>query len=305
MLYSFGRVIKFGWENIWRNFWLSLVTMSTIIIALFTVSLILSLEVGLKQIVESAEKRIDLSVYFFPTVTEGQAQSVIAVIRTMPGIEEVTYITKEQSLTSYEKRAKDSPELLAPLKAIGQNPFGAAAVIRAHDLGVYQQVIDELNKTQYKDLIEAQKKEFEENRQFIDSFTAFTNKVRISGLAISLFFTIITTLLIFNAIRVAIYTHREEIAIMKLVGASNWFVRAPFILETIIYSALAVAISGGLFFALMYFLQPYLDNYFGGDVAIYSYISHNALTIFGAELLAAVMLNIIAGTLALRRYLRV
>lgn len=299
------RVIKFSWKNIWRNFWLSIITMSTIIITLFSISLVLALGVGLKQIIKAAEEHIDMSVYFYPSVTDTQANSVITVIEAMPGIQEVVYITKEQSLASYEKRAQDSPELLAPLKVIGQNPFGATVTIRANEPTAYQRVIDELNKPQYKDLIEGQKKEFEENRKFIDSFTAFTDKIKISGLIISVFFAIIAALLIFNAIRVAIYTHREEIAIMKLVGATNWFVRAPFIMETIIYSAVAVLISGGLFFILMYFLQPYLDGYFGGDVAIYSYFSHNALVIFGVELLATIFLNIITGSLALRRYLRV
>ena len=109
MLYATLRVIKFSWKNIWRNFWLSVITMSTIIITLFTISLVLALEVGLKQIIQTAEKHIDLSVYFYPSVTEAQANSVITVIKAIPGIQETVYITKEQSLASYEKRAQDSP----------------------------------------------------------------------------------------------------------------------------------------------------------------------------------------------------
>lgn len=305
MFYSALRIIKFSSTNIWRNFWLSFITTSTIIITLMSVSLVWALQIGLKQIISSAEKRIDMSVYFYPLITDVQANSVITALKTIPGVQEITFITKEQALANYEKIAKDSPELLDPLSAIGQNPFGSSIIIKTNAPSVYSGVIEELNKPQYKDLIEGQKKAYEENRLFIDSFSAFTNKIRLSGLIMSFIFAMIAVLLIFNAIRVAIYTQREEIAIMKLVGASNWFVRVPFLIETVIYSAIAIIISGGLFFALLYFVQPYLGIYFGGDVDLLGYFTDNTVTFLGFEFIVLASLNVLVGSLALRRYLKV
>ena len=305
MLHSVARVVKFGWENIFRNFWLSFITVSTIVVTLFIVSIVMALQVGLRQIIEATEKRIDLAVFFYPIITDSQTADIITMVKSIPGVESVTLVSKEQSLADYEKQANDSPELTAPLEVIGYNPFGSSIIIRASETTTYQRVIDELNKPQYKDFIEGQKKDFEENQQFINSFLSFANKIKISGYVMIGVFAIIAGILIFNAIRIAVYTHRDEIAIMKLVGATNWFVRAPFLMETFIYSVLSVAISGALFLALLYFLQPYTTAYFGGDVAIYGYFSNNLLVIFSEQLLAITVLNIVAGSLALRRYLRV
>lgn len=299
------RIIILSWKNIWRNFWLSFITVSTIIVTLMTVSIILALQVGLRQIIKSADKHIDLSVYFFPSATNEQADSVVTAVKAISGVTEVAFVTKEQALANYQERAKESPELLVPLTVIGDNPFGSSIIIKASEPAVYSRVIEELNKPQYSALIEGQQKGYKENRLFIDSFSSFSDKVKISGLALGSIFAIIAVMLIFNAIRVAIYTQRDEIAIMKLVGASNWFVRGPFLVETVIYSLFAVIISGGLFMIFLFFLQPYLSSYFGGEVELLSYFSQNALVIFGGELVAVSLLNMATGSLALRRYLNV
>ena len=167
---------------------MSIITISTIVITLFTISFVLSLQVGLKQIISSVEKRIDLSVYFFPIVTDEQAESVITAIKAIAGVEEVNYITKDMALAGYKERAVDSPELLAPLEVIGDNPFGASAVIRAAGPEAYAQVIEELGKPQYRDLIEGQKKDYEDNRKFIDSFSLFAEKIRLFELTQALLF---------------------------------------------------------------------------------------------------------------------
>ena len=125
MFYSTLRIIKFSSTNIWRNFWLSFITTTTIVVTLVSVSLVWALQIGLKQIISSAEKRIDMSVYFYPSITDAQANSVITALRTIPDVQEIIFVTKEQALANYEKMAKDSPELLVPLSAIGQNPFGS------------------------------------------------------------------------------------------------------------------------------------------------------------------------------------
>ena len=306
MLHTIGRVTKFSWNNIWRNGWLSVITVSTLVLTLFSVSMVLALQVGISQVVEAAEERIDLNVYFYPTATDAQLNSVITSLNAFPGVTAVTYVTKEQALAKYQDRGKLAPELLAPLQAIGDNPFGPSLIVRAKSSADYQRVVSELGKPQYKDLIEGQQNDFEENQAFIATFSSFTEKVRASGIVASLVFAFIAALLIFNTIRIAIYTHREEIAIMKLVGASNWFVRAPFLIEAAFYSVVALLVTAGLSLGLLYFAQPYLTSYFAGSsVNVFGYFLQNALTIFGAELLAILVINILSGGVALRRYLRV
>lgn len=300
------RLFKFGWENVWRNGWLSVITTTTIILTLFSVSMVLALSVGIGQVVESVEERINLSVYFYPSVTEEQINSVIASLNSLPAVRDIKYVTKEQALARYKDQAAARPELLNPLAVLQDNPFGSSLAIQSDSAEGYKQILDEINKPQYKDLIEDQQKDYEENQSFINAFSSFTNKVRSVGLAMTAAFAIIAALLLYNAIRVAIYTHRNEITVMKLVGASNWFVRAPFLIEVAFLSLIGGAISIALTLGALYFIQPYLSQYFGAeDITVLSYFITNALVIFGAELLAMLILSILSGSIALRRYLRI
>src|SRR3989338_487913 len=124
MLTTTSRVLKFSAATIWRNLWLSIITVTTITLTLLSISLVVALQVGISDIVKTAEHRIDLSVYFFPKVTEAQVQSVVDSVKNFSGITSVETVPKETALLNYQQSAKDTPELLAPLQAIGENPFG-------------------------------------------------------------------------------------------------------------------------------------------------------------------------------------
>jgi len=305
MVYAVLRIFRFSWENVWRNFWLAVVTTSTLVLTLLSVSLVVGLQAGISQVISAAESRINLSVYFYPTATEEQINSVITALRGVPGVGDIAYISKEQALARYQEQAKGAPELLDPLQAIGQNPFGASLSIKADGPSAFARLADEVGKPQYKDLVEGQKNQYEENQTFIANFRSFTGKVWSSALTVSGVFALIAILLIFNAIRVAIYTHREEVAVMKLVGATNWFVRAPFLVETFIYSLAAVLVTAAIVYGGLTLVQPALGQYFAGDVDLLRYFHDNGLLVFGLELAGTLVLNTLAGTLALSRYLKV
>lgn len=305
MFSTFFRVLKYGTESVLRNIWLSLITVSTAALALLAVTMLIALQVGISQIVTAAEERIDLGVYFYPTVTDAQVSSVVTVLNSFPGVAEVTYVSREQALANYQQRAINRPELMKSLEAIGQNPFGTSLRVKAHSQADYATIVNELSKPQYKDLIEGQQADYQENTAFITSFTSFTERARTTGLVVSAVLGAIAVLLIFNAVRVAIYTHRDEIAIMKLVGASNWFVRAPFLVETFLYGLMAVIVTIGATYGLLSFIQPGLERYFGGDVQLLGYFKEHWLAIFGIELGVILLMNSLSGIIALRRYLRV
>lgn len=305
MFYGIIRVLKFSWESVWRNLWLSIVTVSTIALTLFSISMLVGLQVGINQVVEAAERRIDLSVYFYPEVTEAQAKSVALAVQTLPGITEVVPVTKEEALSRYQEKAKNTPELLGPLSILDDNPFGPSLIVRAEQPEHYTRVIAELDKPQYQDLIEGKRKDFEDNQDFISTFSMFSQRVRLVGLLASGVFAFIAGLLLFNAIRVAIYTHREEIAVMKLVGAGNSFIRAPFLLETTFYCVLATLVAAAGFFAFLYVLQPYLTTYFNGELNVLTFFRENAWIIFPLELAFVLVLSSVGSAIALRRYLRV
>jgi len=306
MLHAFIRVVRFATQSMKRNLWLTIATSGTVVLTVVSLSFLLAIQIGISQILQSTEKQIDLSVYFYPETSDEQANSVIVALRSLPQVTDVTHISREKAFADYQEQAKGLPELMRPLEIIGDNPFGAYLIIKAKDINNYGKIIDELSKPQYKDLIESQQKHFEENRVFIQSFSDFARKVQLGALIVAIVFAFISTLMMFNAVRIAIYTHSQEISVMRLVGATNFFIRGPYLVELITYGVLAVMIGGGVFMWLLYLVQPYLNLYFGaGEIDLWGYFLRNAIFIFGGQLFVIVVLGVVGSSLAIRRYLKI
>ena len=121
-----------------------------------------------------------------------------------------------------------------------------------------------------------------------------------------LVFILIASLIVFNTIRVAIYTHRQEIGVMKLVGATNWFIRSPFLLEAVVYGIIACVAGIAIVYPMLNFVQPYVNNFFlTTQFSLTGYFTDNFWAIFGLELLMIILINIISSSVAIRKYLKV
>ncbi|MDA1024723.1 MAG: FtsX-like permease family protein, partial [bacterium] len=184
------------------------------------------------------------------------------------------------------------------------NPFGHSLVISAESPENFPFLLEAIETPEYAPFIE--EKDFTNYEQVIDNIKTLNDRVRVGGYILAGFFTLVAILIIFNTIRVAIYVHRDEIGIMKLVGANDWFVRGPFLLEAVLYSVLALGIVIGLLTLAFNVLDPWMARYFSGiDVNVGTYFMQNAVPIFGTQLLLASMLSLLTTAVAMRRYLRV
>ena len=119
-------------------------------------------------------------------------------------------------------------------------------------------------------------------------------------------FAVISLVVIFNTIRMSIYTRKDEIVIMKLVGAGNWFIRAPFFIESIFYALVSVLIVIGVTYPIVNFIQPSLTNYFQDTqvINLAGYFQSNFLYIFGWQFLALATLNVVSTAVAMKKYLK-
>ncbi|OJI06166.1 hypothetical protein BK004_05100 [bacterium CG10_46_32] len=302
---SLSRIVKFSLQNFFRNIWLSIVTITIIVLTLFSVSSLVFVNAIMNEAITLVESKVDVSVYFKPTATENQIAAVQGSLEALPYVKQVKHVTKSEALAKLREQYKDSPLILESLKELDNNPLGDTLIVNTFETTDYQKVIDILNATpQFALLIDNQS--FDDNSYIIDKLQKISSQITNIGWGITIFFGLISLLVIVNTIRIAIYTHRDEIGIMKLVGASNQFVRGPFLGEAILYACTGSFITFVLAYTVATFSDPYVIGLLGQvDFTLLGYLNQNILYIFGGELLGIVVISMIATALALRRYLKV
>ena len=303
MLTSFFRIIKFAFQDFFRNFWLSFVTLTIFILALFSINLLIVFNVIAKTAITSIEEKVDIALYFKPEIKEDQVQNVQRYLQSLMQVKAVDYISKDQALENFKNKHKDNQQIIESLNELDKNPLGASLVISAKSTNDYPVILENLSDPQYNNLIES--KDFDDHRQIIERITGITKRVSNGVFVIALIFTFISILIVFNAIRMAIYTHREEIVAMKLVGATNWFVQAPYLLQGIIFAFFSLVISVIIIYPLLGFIQPYLALILESNFNLVSYFNQNFVMIFGLEFLGAIIINLLSSYLAVNRYVRV
>jgi cell division transport system permease protein len=297
------RIIKFSIQDFFRNFWLSFVTLTILVLALFSINLLIIFNVVAGFAVSSIENKIDINIYFKPEINEDQVHNVQRYLQSLIKVKEVNYISKDQALANFKERHKDNPKILQSIEEINQNPLGASLIVKAKSPADYPAIMENLADPQYNNLIES--KDFDDHKQVIGRITGITQKVNTGVIIVALIFTLISILIISNAIKMAIYTHREEIIAMKLVGATNWFIRGPFLFQSLIFAVLSVLLTIVIVYPLLGLIQPYLTLILENDFSIIAYFNNNFVLIFGLELLGAMILNFLSSYWSVNKYLDV
>ncbi len=301
---QFYRVVKFAWQGFWRNFWLSLATISIIVLASLTINALVALNVVTDAVIASLERKIDVSIYFDPGVPVAKVGEVQGYLETLAQVNAITLVAPDRALQDFRRRHASDAAVLESLEELGGNPFGATLVVSARQTADYPAIIAVIKNSPYRDLVAEEN--FKDHRQTIQEINAIADRINRAGIIVSALFILITTLIVFTTIRVAIYTHREEIAIMKLVGASNAFITAPFVLEGVLYALVAGALTAAATFPLLNATQPHLQNFFTGvPLDLGRYFSLNFGTIFGSQVIGISLLNMLGASVAIRRYLKV
>ncbi|MDO8560471.1 MAG: permease-like cell division protein FtsX [bacterium] len=304
MLVTIYRVIKFAWQGFWRNFWLSLVTISIIALASLTVNALLALNVVADSAVTSLEQKIDVSIYFDPDVATPKVKEVQDYLSKLSQVSAITLVTADDAMKEFRQRHARDAAILETLEELGDNPLGATLVVTAQRPSDYPEIIQVLNHSPYRDLVSDEN--YKDHQRTINEIRLIADRINQAGIAISALFILIATLIVFNTIRVAIYTHRDEIGIMKLVGASNAFITAPFVLEGVLYALCATGLAVAVTFPLLNAVQPYLQDFFTGvPLDLAGYFRENFIAIFGSQLLGMSALNMLGSVFAVRRYLKV
>ena len=296
------RVIKEGVISFWRNGWVSLAAILVMVLALFMIASLLFSNILLTSALSRIEEQVDISIYFKKDSAEEEILNTQSALLQLPQVRSASYISEDEALEKFRTRHAANALITQSLDELGENPLQASLNIRARDPGQYEVIARFLDSSAYSSLID--KINYFQNRVVIERLSGFLSASRAAGLGITLVFSFIAMLVVFNTIRLAIYTSRDEIAVKRLVGATRRHVRSPFIVEGALYGLIASAISMIIFYPVTMWLGPYTERFFGGPNIFHYYLS-NFFELLFILLAIGVVLGIISSSIAVRRYLKI
>lgn len=299
-----SRIIKFALQDFYRNIWLSLVTISILVLTLLSVNVLAVFNAMAGTAVKVIENKVDISVYFKSTTSNDSIDQMKKYVLGLPEVAEVQYISKEENLAAFKETHKNDPAILEAVQELDSNPLETTLRIKARNLNSYPVILKALDKPEFNDLVSS--KNYDNRSEMIGRLSFWTTTGEKIVLVFIIFFVLISVLIVFNTVRVAIYTHREEIGVEKLVGATNWFVSLPFIVESLLYGLISCLLTTAITYPLLNVAQPYITGFFGpGQLDLMHYFNSNFVIIFGSELFIAMLLGVVSSFIATRKYLKV
>lgn len=296
-----------GLRGFYRN---RTVSLSSIFILTITLSIVTTFYLSraiFDYTLDQIREKVDVRVYFTVDATTEQVTDIQAKLRGLTQVKSVEYTSREAALEDFKKKHEGDQLTLQALDELGANPFGASLSIVAKDTSQYEAIakqlavgsgllgdsanaVDKINYYQLKDSIDK-----------LNNIIGWTNTV---GFWISIVFVLMSCMIVYNTIRLAIFVYRDEIAVMKLVGASNMFIRGPFIVEAVMYSLVATIISLVMFFPATIWVTKKTVFFFEG-MNIHQYYVDHFFELAGMLLLSGAILSVISSLLAVRKYLKV
>lgn len=296
------RIIKNGFSTFVRNGVLSFASTTIMVLTLLSLSLFFIVNVALNAGIESVQEKIDLSAYLKDEAPEQEVLALQTELAAFSEVETVKYVSKDEALSRYKEQNKNNQKLLESLEGL-ENPLPASIEVKVTDPQYIEKVAATFDKDQYKDYVN--KVSYKENKIVIDRLVNATKFIQKIGISATTAFGLVSLVIIYNTIRIAVFSQKNDIEIMKLVGATNWFIRGPFILEGALYGIIGTVISMIGLAALLYYSAPAISNYFGDSGSgVTNYLYDNVWLIFVIQLAIGTAIGVLSSTLALNRYLK-
>lgn len=296
------RVIKWGLKGFLRNGWLSAATISVMTLTLIVITTLLMLNIVASAVLKNIQEKIDISVYFKQEAKEEDILIVKSQLEKLAEVKEVEYVSREEALRRFKERHKDNPYLIEGLQELDENPLEASLNIKAQEASQYETISKFLEGIYYQNIID--KVDYRQNKEIIDKLSSIITNIKFIGLVLTGVLILIVVLVTFNAIRIAIYSSREEIKIMKLVGASNWFVRSQFIVEGALYGLISSGLTLVILYPVFWFFSPKISKFLPIE-DFFSYFQSNIWAFLIILLVISISLGVGSSLLAIRKYLKV
>lgn len=301
---TFIRLIKYAIQGFIRNFWLSFICITTISLAFISIDLFYSLRIISDNFVSSMKDKVDISIYLKPEESRTKVESIKDNLLSLNEVLEVKLLTKEEALTKFKERHSDNELLLESIDDLSENPLGDTLIIKAENPDDYQKILDYIDSFGYVNSI--LETDYTDNQLIMDKINSFNDSLKKLLIFISVFFALISSITVLNTIRMTIYSRRKEIEIMRFLGASNSFIKIPFLIEGCFYMFLGWILSYLAFYGINLLVKSYAQNIFSVyNFDIAKIILSNSQIFLISELVIGIGLSIIASLFTIRRYAKV
>lgn len=297
------RVSRSGFISFFRNATVSLAAVLTLTVTLFVMGSLMLGGSYLKDVLVDIQDKVDIAISFKLDAEESEILKIRDDLTLLPGVKEVEYNSREQELENFRERHKDNALLIQSLDEVG-NPFGARLNVKATDPTHYESVANFLEGD--TELAAGQASTIDNisfKKDIVDRLIGIINSSRKVGFIISAILVLLSVLVTINTISLTIYTSREEISLMRLVGASDTYVQGPFIIEGIISGIVSAFISMILLYPSTIWIKQTTTGVYGG-VDLLSYYLSNFATLFLTLILAGIVLSAFSSYVAIRKYLK-
>ena len=298
------RIIKAGFINFTRGGLVSWAAALVVTITLSVITFIILLQAALYFSLNTIKDKVDVTIYFNVGAPEDKIMLLKESLLKLPEVKDVSYTSAEDNLKQFRELHANDYSTIAALDEIGENPLEAYLNVRAKEISQYESIAnfmkgDNILSLGMNSIVD--KVNYHQNKLIIDRLNSIISGAQKLGFLITLLLIIITVIITFNTIRLTIFIAKEEIGVMRLVGASKMRVRGPFMIEGAIYGIIATILTLIFFWPLTAWFGRNMTNFLG--INLYNYYLSNFFQIFAIILLSGILLGTISSFLAVRKYL--
>ncbi|MCX6723152.1 MAG: permease-like cell division protein FtsX, partial [Candidatus Staskawiczbacteria bacterium] len=304
MLTNFKRILTFAINDFKRNKGISIAAIFVLTITIMLVTGLFFFQGMASYLTSQIQDKIDITAYF---VDGTQEQDILHVkdeiLKMSPNIKNIEYVSKDEALVAFNEKHKDNPVLSQALQEVGNNPFLPSLNITTNgDPSQYATVSNILQTSDFSKLID--RVDFSQKKDTIEKIYSITSNINLFGLILGAILIIVAILVVFNTIKLAIENSKEEISTMRIVGASDWFIRGPFVIQGIIYGVISFLICFLLSVVSAYFLSSKIEVVLPG-FNMFSYFLTNWGIFVLMQLGFGMGVGIISALIVVKKYLEV
>jgi len=299
---SLKRIFCFGWKNFSRDPGSSTAAIFILVIVISLITSLYLFENVAQFLILSIQEKVDVSIYFKEEASEEEISKVSQELSKIPEVIETKYVSREEVLQHFTRRHKEDPLLMGSLEELGVNPFLASLNIKVLESSQYESVVGFLEKSQFNPLI--YKIDYYQKKPIMEKLLSISSQINKFGIIFSIVFGVIAILVAFSQIQLSLQNSKQEIGIMRMVGASNFFIQGPFIIQGIIIGGSAVLIAALFFWGIIYGLNPRIESLVPGLNLLGFFTSHFCIILL-IQISVGVGVGVFASSIAIRKYLKV